>query len=237
MESNTVALEYHNRIGEIIFYLASHAEYLQNTGAIQVDDQHELCCCILELAKAFEELYSPVDGIDYSLDIETFAHCSLREIFPPTEKTKCALRRLSFIAPNGLRIVVKQQGELSETDHSWEGLDISVHFPSGHKEALCSVDYESVSKGVLEHNRLRVLTYRSGGVDPDAIIMPISHRSIWISRDEGTYYVNVWDEDVNERDGSLEIGNIASPEDAECQMNEIISGHDFIWTIREMQIK
>ena len=146
-------------------------------------------------------------------------------------------REISYSLPNGLRVVADMHGDATGVGNGWACMDISIHFPNGHVEALCSVDYEAQMPEFRDFNRLRVLTFKPGGDDPDTITMPLPHRSIWISLDEGTYDVNVWDEDANDRDDFFEVGHIASQEEAERIMRGIISDHSFIWTVRELQIK
>lgn len=158
----------------------------------------------------------------------------------PDLDQQCQAKSISFELPNGVRIKAELCGDADtpQTDETgYSSIDVYAEFPSGHREYLCCADFEPKDTNPRGYDWLRVMTYKPGDDHPDTVSTPLPHRSIWLSLDEGTYDVNVWDEDLDERDEFFEVGHIPTLEEAERMMNQIMQCHSFIWTKRDSQMK
>lgn len=157
----------------------------------------------------------------------------------PDREPQHQARSISFELSNRVRITAELFGDADTTQTDkcgWSSIDVFAEFPSGHRENLCCVDFEMKDENPRGFDQLRVMTFTPDGEDPNTISTPLPHRSIWISLDEDTYDVNVWDEDANMRDDFYEVGHIPSLAEAERVMNQLIQDHSFIWTRRSMQM-
>jgi len=146
--------------------------------------------------------------------------------------------KISFMMPNGVRIVAELSGYAMGSDDPWASIDLYAEFSNGRIQTLCVADFETKEGNLQGWDRFRVMLYKQNEDDPSVVFTPMPHRSIWLSLDEGSYDINVWDEDSDTRDEPMEIGHIATLMEAEWKMEDlIVNNPQIIWTKRDLQIK
>lgn len=176
-----------------------------------------------------------------SLETEVFAHQKQKTSFQPDKEPQCHPTSIGYELPNGAKIRCTLEGDPEQftfTKQGWTSLDIAIEYANGEAMVLCCVDYEHPSVSRFG-DRLRVLAYHE---DQDDYVYehihPYRRYSIWITYDEGTYDVNVWDDDANERDDAMEICRLETLSEAESKMEALIRAHPSIaWTRRDLQKK
>lgn len=144
----------------------------------------------------------------------------------------------SFTLPNGVRIYAELNGSAGGNDEcDWSSIDICAEFPDKHIEVLCCADFEIKSEE-NPRERLRVMAFTPEKEHPAYVQeYPFRSYSVWIQHEseDGTYDINVWDEDHDERDQCMEISRIPSVREAEEKIQAIIAAHpDIRWERRDM---
>lgn len=148
---------------------------------------------------------------------------------------------ISFTLPGGTRIVAKLCGDAEDPNQNvgWASIDICAQFPTGGYETLCCAYFttpnDKSADNPDDYNRLRVMLMPDDY--PATTMEPLEHRSIWLTHDEGTYDINVWNEDTEGRD-PLEESYIPTLDEAAKRMEEIIQAHpEILWTRKPLEEK
>ncbi len=154
-----------------------------------------------------------------------------------TERTTEDPASISFPLSGGTRIVAQLCGdaECPGMEAGWSSIDIVAEYPNGGCENLCCVDVSLpyiITHGAEStgYNRLRVMAFLPGEEDPAVTLEPLSHRSIWPSFADGTYTINVRDEDRNVV-VPIEESNFQTLEQVSRKIQEIFNeSPHIVWT-------
>ncbi len=154
---------------------------------------------------------------------------------PPATEHPAQPTEISLPLTGSTRIVARLNGDAENPRHNegWSSIDIYAEHPNGWSELLCCAEISSLACEGKGFNRFRVMSFQPDKEEPSVILEPLEHRSIWLILEEGTYDIDVWNEDSDERDHTMGENHIPFLDEVTKKMESIIAENpQIVWTIR-----